>query len=221
MPFLPEGIPGFAMPRYFPKRPSTRTGRTRTPLRSLSKSRLSPGRTPKVRRTSRGIVICPLLVIRARFCTFAHLCLTLSQNSLPPQSKLIRHTGRDRHLNDFGFKGVAAILHRHSRHRWAGARAPRRGVGAHRDAPSLGGSRTAPTIWYPRLIRPAEQDQPWVCDRNAKLELCGFSMKLNYRDVEGRTSRYTLRFYRGACRRAAKFPSCVRRGSRGGRGSHG
>jgi hypothetical protein len=39
-------------------------------LPSLSNSSWSPLLTPSIRRTSRGTVICPLLVIVARFCIF-------------------------------------------------------------------------------------------------------------------------------------------------------
>ncbi len=56
------------MPRYLENARVLLTGRTRTPLPSLSKSSLSPLRTPSTRRISRGTVICPLLVIVACFC---------------------------------------------------------------------------------------------------------------------------------------------------------
>jgi hypothetical protein len=56
------------MPRCFENALSLLTGRTRIPLPSLSNSSLSPLRTPSARRTSRGTVICPLLVIVACFC---------------------------------------------------------------------------------------------------------------------------------------------------------
>jgi hypothetical protein len=56
------------MPRYFENALLLLTGRTRIPLPSLSKSSLSPLRTPNTRRISRGTVICPLLVIVACFC---------------------------------------------------------------------------------------------------------------------------------------------------------
>ena len=58
------------MPRYFENALLFLIGRIRTPLPSLSNSSLSPLRTPSIRRTSRGTVICPLLVIVARFCIF-------------------------------------------------------------------------------------------------------------------------------------------------------
>ena len=66
--FLPDGISGLPMPRYFENALLLLTGRTRTPFSSLSNSSLSPLRTPSARRTSRGTVICPLLVILACFC---------------------------------------------------------------------------------------------------------------------------------------------------------
>ena len=68
MAFLPEGIPGLPMPRYFSNTLWLRTGRICTPLLSLSNRSRSPGRTPKIRRTSMGTVICPLLVILDSFC---------------------------------------------------------------------------------------------------------------------------------------------------------
>ena len=66
--FRPDGISGLPMPRYFENALLLLTGRTRTPFSSLSNSSLSPLRTPSARRTSRGTVICPLLVILACFC---------------------------------------------------------------------------------------------------------------------------------------------------------
>src|SRR5271154_1479622 len=69
IPFLPEGIPGFPIPRNFSNGSSIRTGVTRTSAPSCSKSKLSPGRTPRARRISCGTVIWPLLVIRAFFRT--------------------------------------------------------------------------------------------------------------------------------------------------------
>src|ERR1700739_1840509 len=68
MPFLPDGISRLPMPRYFENALLLLTGRTRMPFPSLSKSSLSPLRTPRTRRTSRGTVICPLLVMVACFC---------------------------------------------------------------------------------------------------------------------------------------------------------
>jgi hypothetical protein len=47
------------------------------PLPSLSNSSLSPLRTPRTRRTSRGTVICPLLVIVACFGIPHPMFLTL------------------------------------------------------------------------------------------------------------------------------------------------
>src|ERR1017187_1014240 len=67
IPSLPEPIPGFPIPLNFANGLLVLTGRTRTPFSSLSNSNLSPGRTPSTRRTSRGTVICPLLVILACF----------------------------------------------------------------------------------------------------------------------------------------------------------
>jgi hypothetical protein len=66
--FLPDGISGLPMPRYFENALWLLTGRTRIPSPSLSNSSLSPLRTPSTRRISRGTVICPLLVIVACFC---------------------------------------------------------------------------------------------------------------------------------------------------------
>jgi len=66
--FLPDEISGLPIPRYFEKALALLTGRTRIPLPSLSNSSLSPLRTPNARRTSRGTVICPLLVMVACFC---------------------------------------------------------------------------------------------------------------------------------------------------------
>ena len=85
IPSLPEPIPGFPIPLNFANGLLVLTGRTRTPFSSLSNSNLSPGRTPSTRRTSRGTVICPLLVILAcfsntsppRFLTLSHTLLTL------------------------------------------------------------------------------------------------------------------------------------------------
>ncbi len=67
--FLPDRIPGFPIPRYLANGLSILTGRTRTPLSSLSKISRSPERTPSMRRISCGTVICPLLVILTCFCT--------------------------------------------------------------------------------------------------------------------------------------------------------
>ena len=91
----PEGMPGFPMPRCFPNGLSALRGRIRTPLLSLSNSSRSPGRTPSVRRMSRGTVIWPLLVIRACFCTatllpfFSIILLTFGNSlwSREPASK--------------------------------------------------------------------------------------------------------------------------------------
>jgi hypothetical protein len=63
--FLPEPIPGFPIPLNFANGLVVLTGRTRMPFLSLSNSSLSPGPTPSTRRTSRGTVIWPLLVILA------------------------------------------------------------------------------------------------------------------------------------------------------------
>src|SRR5207237_8907694 len=65
--FLPRAMPGPPMPRYFSNGLLVRTGRTRTPPPSLSKSNLSPGCTPSALRISCGTVIWPLLVMRAAF----------------------------------------------------------------------------------------------------------------------------------------------------------
>jgi len=64
------------MPRYFSNTLWLRTGRICTPLQSLSKSSRSPARTPRIRRTSMGTVIWPLLVI------FACFCMTISNSLL-------------------------------------------------------------------------------------------------------------------------------------------
>ena len=68
MPFLPGPMPGVPIPRYLENVLRVRTGRTRIPNSSFSNSSLSPARTPRICRTSRGMVICPLLVILASFC---------------------------------------------------------------------------------------------------------------------------------------------------------
>ena len=47
--FFPRAIPGRPMPRYFSNGLLVRTGRTRTLTPSVSKSNLSPGRTPNAR----------------------------------------------------------------------------------------------------------------------------------------------------------------------------
>ncbi len=66
--FLPDPTPGVPMPRYFSNTLWLRTGRICTPLLSVSNSSRSPARTPRIRRTSMGTVIWPLLVILACFC---------------------------------------------------------------------------------------------------------------------------------------------------------
>ena len=71
--FLPDRISGLPMPRYFENALLLLTGRTRMPLPSLSNNSLSPLRSPSTRRTSRGTVICPLLVILACFCISCRL----------------------------------------------------------------------------------------------------------------------------------------------------
>src|ERR1035441_7461493 len=82
IPSLPEPIPGFPIPLNFANGLLVLTGRTRTPFSSLSNSNLSPGRTPSTRRTSRGTVICPLLVILACFSN-AHLRDSLLYHTAP------------------------------------------------------------------------------------------------------------------------------------------
>ena len=77
IPLRPDPISGFRIPRYFEKALALRTGRTRILFPSLSNSRWSPTRTPRMRRASRGTVICPLLVILACFCTLISCFLTL------------------------------------------------------------------------------------------------------------------------------------------------
>ena len=81
--FRPDGIPGFPMPRYVSNGLLTLIGRTRTLVPSFSNKNLSPGPTPKARRISSGTVTCPLLVMRACFCT-AHLHFLLYHK--PPYS---------------------------------------------------------------------------------------------------------------------------------------
>src|ERR1035437_4239786 len=76
--FLPDPSSGLPIPRYFENVLWLRTGRTRIPFPSLSNNRRSPTRTPRMRRTSRGTVICPLLVILACFCIAISCFLTLS-----------------------------------------------------------------------------------------------------------------------------------------------
>ena len=60
IPFLPELIPGFPIPLNFAKGLLVLTGRTRTAFSSPSNNNLSPGRTPSIRRTSRGHRNLPL-----------------------------------------------------------------------------------------------------------------------------------------------------------------
>lgn len=90
--FRPEGISGLPMPRYFENALLLLTGRTRMPLPSLSNSSLSPLRTPSARRTSRGTVICPLLVSVASFrITMPSSFPCFSINALlPPKMKVLR-----------------------------------------------------------------------------------------------------------------------------------
>lgn len=71
MAFLPEGIPGFPIPLNLANGLLFLIERTRTPTRSSSNIRLSPGLIPRTRRISCGTVIWPLLVTRARFFTLA------------------------------------------------------------------------------------------------------------------------------------------------------
>jgi hypothetical protein len=77
---LPDPISGLPIPQYFENVLWLRTGRTRIPLPSLSNNRRSPARTPRMRRTSRGTVICPLLVILACF-RIAISCFLTSAHS--------------------------------------------------------------------------------------------------------------------------------------------
>jgi len=93
--FLPVAIPGLPMPRYLENALWLRTGRTRTPFPSLSKSNLSPVRTPSTRRTSRGTVICPLLVIVACFCMRSLLFLTLSHSPYFSSSRVLGHESQE------------------------------------------------------------------------------------------------------------------------------
>lgn len=67
------------MARYLENALFLCTGRSRMLLPSLSKASRSPGRTPNRRRTSRGTVICPLLVIFAYSCIslLYHILLTI------------------------------------------------------------------------------------------------------------------------------------------------
>src|ERR1700756_2371553 len=78
--FRPLPIPGFPIPAYFANGLSFRTAVTRTPSPSSSNCSRSPARTPSLRRTSRGIVTCPLLVTFACFFNVALIipyCTTL------------------------------------------------------------------------------------------------------------------------------------------------
>src|SRR5437763_7428496 len=75
--FFPDGISGLPIPRYFENALLLLSGRTRISLPSPSNSNLSPLRTPSIRRTSRGTVIWPLLVIVACFCMVPSAFLTL------------------------------------------------------------------------------------------------------------------------------------------------
>ena len=86
---FPHRMPGLPIPRYFENALLLRTGRIRTPLPSLSNNRRSPARTPRTRRTSRGTVMCPLLVILACFCTLSPPFLTSTQIPYSRISKLL------------------------------------------------------------------------------------------------------------------------------------
>src|SRR6266487_4115512 len=93
--FLPFPIPGLPIPMYFAKGLSFRTAVTRIPFPSSSNCNRSPARTPSRRRTSRGMVICPLLVTFACFfiATFSSptssFCLLVS--SFPSPISLLYH----------------------------------------------------------------------------------------------------------------------------------
>src|SRR5271165_7514463 len=80
----PEPIPGLPMPRYLENELLVLSARTRTFWPTLSNTRRSPVRSPRARRTSRGTVICPLLVILACFC-ITDPFLTLSRLPYSPQ----------------------------------------------------------------------------------------------------------------------------------------
>src|SRR5258708_12078657 len=80
-PLLP--IPGFPIPAYFANGLSFRTAVTRTPSPSSSNCNRSPARTPSRRRTSRGIVTCPLLVTFACFFSVVLIIPYLITNHLP------------------------------------------------------------------------------------------------------------------------------------------
>src|SRR5579863_3018456 len=71
----PDASPGLPIPLNFANGLFVLTGRTRIPFSSPSNIRRSPGRTPSTRRTSRGTVICPLLVIFACFTKVPHLLI--------------------------------------------------------------------------------------------------------------------------------------------------
>src|SRR5713101_2424932 len=93
--FLPFPIPGLPIPMYFAKGLSFRTAVTRIPFPSSSNCNRSPARTPSRRLTSRGMVICPLLVTFACFfiATFSSpissFCLLVS--SFPSPISLLYH----------------------------------------------------------------------------------------------------------------------------------
>src|SRR2546422_6473080 len=91
--FRPLPIPGLPIPAYFSNTLPSRTAFTRTPWASSSNSSLSPARTPNLRRISRGIVTCPLLVTFACFFIadspipyFITILLTFSELLLPQRS---------------------------------------------------------------------------------------------------------------------------------------
>src|SRR5579863_5100175 len=95
MAFRPLPIPGFPIPAYFANGLSFRTAVTRTPSPSSSNCSRSPARTPSRRRTSRGIVTCPLLVTLACFFSgaliipyFITLLLTFPPGSIPTRARL-------------------------------------------------------------------------------------------------------------------------------------
>lgn len=92
--FLPDEIPGLPMARYFENAVLFLIARTRTPLPSLSNRSLSPIRTPSTRRTSRGTVIRPLLVMVACFCILTPSPYFITA-SLPPIGPT-RYSGRSK-----------------------------------------------------------------------------------------------------------------------------
>ena len=95
---------GLPMPRYFENALLFLIGRICTPLPSLSNSSLSPLRTPSIRRTSRGTVICPLLVIVACFCLFTPFPYFITISLPYPVPAVVEHGLRRWNLRSWIFE---------------------------------------------------------------------------------------------------------------------